>query len=260
MEKGRRIDQARAEAFQAHSQKIGGDYKTDRSLVGRHEASRETYAGYLPRYQDKNLLDILTQKGKEEDALTLVDLGCGKGQFLLDLARLVPPMELVGITSYPYHEQSSSHRTHLKEYDVQIHIGDMQKVKEIIQPSTVDIVTSVFAFDYLADPWWGLKQAYDIVKPGGIGLIAGFPLVESLKFQKPAVTQVRDYLSARYGMEITTYPNNFTQISFEKQKPHLTVPLSYSYKQIFSIRENKQWIPFPRYTYTVDPRVLQTAA
>lgn len=260
MEKGRRIHQARAEAFQAHAQKIGGSYKTDRSLVGRKEANRETYAGYLPSYEGKNLLDILNRKAQTEDPVTLLDLGCGKGQFLLDLARHAPHLHLTGITSYPYHQESPSHVRNLDQHDIKIHVADIQDLKRVIPSNSVDVATSVFAFGYLADPWWALKQTYDILKPGGIGLFYGFPLADSLKSQKPVLDQVAHYLKEQYGMEITIYGINSTQMSFEKNKPHLTLPLSYSKKKHITMVQGQKNITFPRFTYTLDPRVLQRAA
>ena len=262
MEKGRRIRDVRLQAYEAHAQRLGGIYRTERSLVENIEAKpSNTYIGQLPRFDDKTFIDILTEKLTTDTQATIADLGCGNGQFLLDLAgKEGDRLKLIGVTSYPYHKDSPSHEKNLKDTGIHILEGDMQTVSRIIAPNSVDIVTSVYAFEYLADPWMALKQTYDILKPEGIGLITAFPIDRTIEYSQSLMGRIVSYLSSKYGMKFTyNQQEGVINVSFQKKRSRLTLPLSYGKVETLTLFKGKERIRYPILTYSYDSRVVSAA-
>lgn len=262
MEKGHFIQDARLKAYATHSQRFGGDYITNRPLVRHEEHVTETYARYLPTFNGKTLIEILNEKAQGGTPPALLDLGCGSGQALLDLANAARiPLSLTGITSYPYQSDSLVHRRKLKRKKINIKEGDIQDLKAVIPKNSMDVVVSVQAFFYLADPWIALKQTYDILKPGGVALISPFPLSSPFNENIRTSRMVRWYLRKQYGMETEAdQDEDYMTVSFEKTKPHLTVPISYRQQtRNFVMEDNNKLIEYPTLMYTLDHRVIRTS-
>ncbi|MBI2028976.1 class I SAM-dependent methyltransferase [Candidatus Gottesmanbacteria bacterium] len=187
----------------------------------------------LPSFSGIRLKEIIDLKLKKEKQIRLLDAGCGDGSFLLECAlqpRWKNRLELLGITSYPYHDYSSSHNL-LDNNGIQIHVADLHNLTQYIKPDSTDIVTSSGCFTYLAHPYIVLKRIYSVLKNRGLCLINMFTWSALSSEDADLLT---NYLKGVYGMEIER-----DTISFTKTRSRLLLPLRYK-EEIFNTSNNSE--------------------
>ncbi len=99
----------------------------------------------------------------------ILDLGCGKGRALVDLARRFPHHQYYGV--------DLAVENHSPAPQVFIHEGDLQKLP--FDDKTFDIVYGEFAFPYVTDKLKGIAEAHRVLRKNGRGFIDLHPsLVE----------------------------------------------------------------------------------
>ncbi len=99
----------------------------------------------------------------------VLDLGCGKGQALVDLARRFPQHHYSGI--------DLSVGDHSPAAQVFIHEGDLHHLPFV--DNTFDVVYGEFAFPYVTDKLRGIREAHRVLRKRGRGFIDLHPsLVE----------------------------------------------------------------------------------
>ncbi len=117
------------------------------------ESSSQWIEDFLAGSQPRNVLDI----------------GCGTGQALVDLARRFPQHQYYGIDLAVENHSPAPH--------VFIHEGDLQKLP--FDYKMFDIVYGEFAFPYVTDKLRGISEAHRVLRKGGRGFIDLHPsLVE----------------------------------------------------------------------------------
>lgn len=99
----------------------------------------------------------------------VLDLGCGKGRALVDLARRFPQHQYYGI--------DLAVENHSPAPQVFIHEGDLQKLP--FDDKMFDLVYGEFAFPYVTDKLRGVGEAHRVLRKRGRGFIDLHPsLVE----------------------------------------------------------------------------------
>jgi SAM-dependent methyltransferase len=227
---GRTIRDARECAFQVHTAPLR--YHVRRAM--------ESYSTRLPQFEGKWFREVLSEQIKErspENPFTVLDLGCGRGNFLLDCAIQWPgKINGIGVTSKFYPNSEISVLSGLNENSqkvIDIKIADIANIDQLVKKSSVDLAVSVQTFRYLADPWMALKKVYSALAPDGICLIDMMPTNFEDQGGERSIDIARgdafsDYLLSQYG--ITHYPqyDDAPPITFRKLHDKLSVPLRYT--------------------------------
>ncbi len=100
---------------------------------------------------------------------TVVDLGCGPGQLLGELARRRGDLELIGIDG----DAECLRRAAQRCPDATLLQADLERpAGGALASGAVDVVVSSHALEHLADPVAALHRWADLVRPGGCLIIA----------------------------------------------------------------------------------------
>ena len=109
---------------------------------GKHTAGLPTASRMLQR-----VLTLIQHAVKIEPCLTLVDFGCGDGEFLYQIHQTFPNMQLVGIELVSASAQKSRERfSHIK--NIHIETADMKAYRFQNRPTLL----------YLYEPLWTLSS------------------------------------------------------------------------------------------------------
>lgn len=114
----------------------------------------------------KHIARQLARGGFEEGAI--LDVGCGSGEVLIEVARVFPKAELVGLDlSEPLLEiaRSSAEKAGLAN-QLKFKKGDAQEMP--FMDDSFDVVVSVNTFHVVDDPVAMLNEIERVLKPGGI--------------------------------------------------------------------------------------------
>lgn len=153
-----KIKEARGIAFSNHQ--IERDYPTHRSVTEYEET--------LPSFQGQTFIQHIEDRGS---ALNVLDVGCGEGSVLSTLKSRYPHLRVFGLTAHDYTSRLTWSR-YLDKVDYRV--GDAQRLSSVFRDINFDIVVSLYAFEYFADPLAALKQAYMTCNEGGIVFIDKF--------------------------------------------------------------------------------------
>lgn len=202
---------------------------------------------------------ILSDKIKAQEKVRFLDVGCGSGRALIEAKKIHGgAVNCLGITGYPYHVHGGRSGEDITSNGIGIIVEDVQKLSRFITKDSFDLVTAIFLFPYLADPWSVLKQIYDVLKPGGDAVIYPFPTdtISPLHGADDAQT-VEDFLLRKFSVKFHKCGDkNLQAVTIHKTAGKLRVPLSYSHTV-----ENGgiHKVDYPIFRYKLDPRVLSTA-
>lgn len=142
------------------------------------ERKRETpVERYIYDYQGsmtKNVMSIRTVGNSAafflpylRPGLDLLDMGCGQGTITLGLAKAVAPGKAVGVDLAQSQIRAAQKRAADEDAsNARFVVGDMYHLG--FGDSTFDAVFSHAVFDHLQRPIDALKEAWRVLKPGGI--------------------------------------------------------------------------------------------
>lgn len=153
----------RQEAFRVQAQRH--PYTTYRGI--------ENYDSLLPKFKGIKVSEHIASRieaGATE--VSVLDIGCGEGFFLASLAHKYPEVKAFGISAYDYRPRDEFSKGLLSGVDYRV--GDGNKLKEVFADTQFDIVTSLYALEYFADPLNVVVQAYECVREGGLLFIDEF--------------------------------------------------------------------------------------
>jgi hypothetical protein len=88
------------------------------------------YVEELPKFQGKNLLEIVDEKiiSKNGSPVQILDIGCGQGKFLLDCKeKWGSHINCAGLSAFPYHEEEAS----LFPYTEELSLNSVLKKKRV---------------------------------------------------------------------------------------------------------------------------------
>ena len=225
------VRNARNAAFKIDSQ--GHEYVTTRSLKG-DVMGLDGYNQSLPQWNGQNVQEVIQTlvDGMPDDTkVNLLDLGCGRGDFLLDSEFVWEErVSLDGLTTYPYDENRLFTQEGLLSDGIRKLVGDVQNLPRFFPKNSYDVLVSCAMFPYVADPWSVLKKMYDALKPQGYGFISGFPQVLEGDLQEDN-ERVTQFMQNRYGFVCERdqeWDKPYYKFSFRKWHKRLKLPLVYS--------------------------------
>ena len=103
-----------------------------------------------------------------EDGMTVLDLGCGPGFLSAELLKSFPKLRVAGIEIDPKllaHANGMLETTFPKRWrGLHMSIAHMKT----IESNSVDFAISRYVFQHLPQPELALKEAYRVLKPGGV--------------------------------------------------------------------------------------------
>ncbi|KKM10317.1 hypothetical protein SY88_14540 [Clostridiales bacterium PH28_bin88] len=107
-----------------------------------------------------------------EPGMRLLDLGCGTGNYALELARR--GLKVTGIDISAAMLAEARRKAAEAGLDLELVEGDIHRIK--LEPESFDLVLSVTALEFFPQPAQVLEKAFKALKTGGrmvIGVIAG---------------------------------------------------------------------------------------
>lgn len=203
----------------------------------------EGYIDVLPKIHDKNFIGLVNEKivqrkqtaersGQPYEKVKIVDIGYGKGVFLLDCnTEWGEDVELIGIGSDEYTKMTSlvldelggeassefaPTNKLLKKSGTRLVNGSVVDIRKLLGDNSADFIVSCYALTYVKYPGWEMiKKIYRTLKPDGIAL---------LDYDHSGAGDIRaveDYLNNNgYDFETTT-----DGVAFQKTILDINVPI-----------------------------------
>lgn len=225
--------------------------KEDRFQVGRGLLSKEDkeygYIDLLPTFQGKNFIQLVNneiQKRKQELAktgspykkVTIVDIGYGKGFFLLDCRKIWgDDVELIGYGTSEYTkepetstldsivegENNSVTAELLTKSGIKLVEGDVIDIRKNLGDNTADFIVTCNALIYVNYPQWEVfKKIYRTLRQNGIALI------DSILGLLDQEEDTYDYLNRLgYNFELSDSPQGLHGTAFQKTFPDINIPI-----------------------------------
>ena len=124
------------------------------------------------------LLKEITKRKLNHNNLNLLEVGCGQGNFLLDLLSLFPHLKLAGLNKDLTH--GIKNQTEIKNRAIQrglktknlpkIYFGDATKLP--FASATFDLVISQVTFLHIKNKAQAIEEIYRVLKIGGTALVS----------------------------------------------------------------------------------------
>jgi SAM-dependent methyltransferase len=89
----------------------------------------------------------------------ICDLGCGNGDLLAEFK--ARGHSVVGV------EVDEDARRNAGEKGIETHVGYAEALPDAVKRRTFDLVTMIHVLEHCADPLLALRNAYDLLRPGG---------------------------------------------------------------------------------------------
>jgi SAM-dependent methyltransferase len=99
-----------------------------------------------------------------ETPLRVLDLGCAEGSTLLELGRLLPVAEGVGVEASTELIEAA---LPLPE-GVRLVSGDVTDLRAVLGPEPFDLVTALAVLEHLPRPALAVREAARVLRPGGL--------------------------------------------------------------------------------------------
>lgn len=140
------------------------------------------YNDELPTVDGLNLAGFIERQISKNGEVTLLDVGCGNGRFLIE-CKLTwqDQINCLGITAFPYYqyrlerakgEVEAKTQGDLEELGINIiNSADVQSLPQYFPPDSFDIVACANTARYLADPLALVEGIHKILKVGGAAFI-----------------------------------------------------------------------------------------
>jgi SAM-dependent methyltransferase len=163
------------------------------------------YVGRLPNYGIGCVLDVISGliEQNQPGLVMITDLGCGPhGRAIKQCAeRYRGSVKCAGINSN-FIPQILDTNPDL----VNFLTGDIQNADKILPDDSQDLVMSVKAISYTADPFKAVESVSKLLKPGGIALLDGIPLTSVMDNldSEIQISRFVDRLSMQ-GIGVETY-------------------------------------------------------
>ncbi len=154
------ITQLRNQAFRQEF-----DFQPDEISRGIDE-----YNELLPTFKGRGFRGLLENRlSSTYRPIRVLDIGSGACIALGEMVRnYSAKIAAYGISSRDYIDRMPDWQLYTSQ--VNLTIGDAQKLKDYFEPGSFDLVVGVFAFDYLVDPLGTLEQAYYLLDIEGVVL------------------------------------------------------------------------------------------
>lgn len=142
------------------------DYLTRHHGGDGHQAAQRTLEGHVRNHDER--FRTFWQKHAEpaiRPGGQVVDLGCGPGLFLRDLAEARSDLTLTGIEAAPYMLEHACD----DEYDFSIRVADLNDPPaDLFAQGSIDVALANRLFHELHQPLLLLQKLHAWLKPGGV--------------------------------------------------------------------------------------------
>ena len=143
------------------------------SIEGIEDPAAARAYGRVNRYPPFRLLRYFVARRAAElmPQGLAADLGCGPGLLVVELARRVPGLRVVGVDLSPEMlVQGAEHaRAHGVEECVSFRLGDVERLP--FDDGSLDLVLSTLSLHHWGDPLVSLNEIARVLRPGGAFLI-----------------------------------------------------------------------------------------
>lgn len=131
----------------------------------------DQYEELLPTFGGLTFTDhLLRRQSESHDPILVLDIGCGEAKFLRELKEVHPGVSVSGLSVTDLRSSDLGGIT-TPWSDVDYRTGDMHRIEKIFEDKKFDFVVSVWALFHSADPLDVVKQAYQLLKLGGIAFL-----------------------------------------------------------------------------------------
>jgi SAM-dependent methyltransferase len=135
---------------------------------------------------------------------TVLDLGCGPGQLLGELARRRSDLRLVGVDG----DGECLRRARVRCPEAELVEADLEHpAADTILPGSVDVIVSSHALEHLADPVAVLQRWSSLVGPGGCLVIAVPNALQPIMMARALVRRPRANEGHYYIWDRATFEN-----------------------------------------------------
>lgn len=176
------IEAAKSQSFAMQQTDLG--YEVARGITKRIRNGHkvESYRDLLPLIDGQTVEGLINCKIQEFGEITLLDVGCGNGRFLIE-CKLTwqDKINCVGLTAYPYFryrlerkkgEVEPKTEEDLNKFGITIiEDADAQSLPQYFPSENFDIVACANTARYLADPLALIVGIHKILKVGGTAFI-----------------------------------------------------------------------------------------
>lgn len=197
------------------------------------------YDEVLPTFQGKSVSCHIDERVLAGEKVSLLDVGCGEGRYLLrEKKKYGGMLDVEGISAFPYHQPSDKFPDRiarleelsgeLENLGVVIKIRDVQSLGQYYPPESFDIETAVAVAEHLADPWAMVEGMYLTLKERGLGFIHN---LDFSLYDQSSNRFLASYLQDRYGMEVRFVsggrddPYSHVNLSFRRGPSPLELPI-----------------------------------
>lgn len=142
---------------------------TERYLSNHINRNLSMYCSLLPKIFGKTVEEYIKERllGGAE-TLTVLDIGCGQGICLAELVKNHPQIRAVGLTAADFRNKPTTYDWQPYIEKIDYRLGDAHQLTEVLGDITPDVVVSLYAFQYFADPLSVLEQTYELSAEGAV--------------------------------------------------------------------------------------------
>ncbi|HJZ23173.1 hypothetical protein A3H80_02975 [Candidatus Roizmanbacteria bacterium RIFCSPLOWO2_02_FULL_37_19] len=156
------------------------------------------YVESIPPYGGKNLRQVVETLLRDRRNISVLDLGCGAGNALLDMRlKYFGNVHGHGITASEF--RSPLMKVLQDLLGINIIVGDAHEMESKFNKESFDLIFSFFGLEYM-DPEVVLPQAVDLLSSGGVAMLTG-----------------TSFLNAHLKPRLVNIESNHNSISFTKK-------------------------------------------
>lgn len=197
-------------------------YKTDEKLV-----LRKKYNSFaVPR---TNLDELLIKKIRACGAKCVLDVGCGNGDFLIELRKSGFDGELMGLDISPGIQKPGIKQNEKEKLGIKFMVGDAEQLP--FEDNTFDAIIAKHMLYHLPTPQKGADEIYRCLKKGGLVIIT----LNSTR-NTPLLHECEHFICNKYALKsehgqdivnmetIQDYLTKFTNIHKEYKEGKINKP------------------------------------
>jgi len=171
---------------------------------------------------------ILSRLPHDFDPADILDIGCGTGRLLRRMQARFPKASLSGVDLAEGMVAQARQQTP----GASIHQAPAEHLP--LQDGAIDLVTSTVSFHHWSDQAQGVKEAFRVLRPGGLFILADMSLASH--GQPLSAGQVRGlFEAAGFRVEAQSHPVPFFTFTVGKKTPSLEqVPGSFGRLKLLS--------------------------
>jgi hypothetical protein len=197
------------------------------------------YDESLPKFRDKDIVQIISEM-VEQSAVPIrwLDLGCGPDALALTEGKALwgDRIECVGINA-----KTGQNSNKLAQQNIIFIPRDLQRLRDLVDPNSFQIITACWVFPYLPDPYLVVKQIHESLNRGGLAFINYLPIDQVINgFENRDLMEIflrnlekQDITIDRFQTSMWGKYNFVGDVIIEKKElTNLDIPLRYTGQSI----------------------------